>query len=292
MQMPPDPKRGRKAPIKGLEVVIEARNQAIARTVAFLLRVASDIRDGGSFFADLAGPLEIIECHPASARTLAPGRRATKSTPNIPLDCMLAVKLARRRASIYAASKLWLSYQQVSIPGIDLDPTRSATLPKSPYPFDHVAYAQAIVLAYGVLEELGLDVRASIKNPSLINGVWNPVVQENLIKRLQDAGVDLREQYVWNLRAAKTRLERERPPRFVSKTPWSKWDVRDGFVEVVDAIAHVSWLRSKVSAHKSKYEFMRALSAYDVANAQYLARRLLLEAMGFWRTDLKFYSLA
>jgi hypothetical protein len=37
---------------------------------------------------------------------------------------------------------------------------------------------------------------------------------------------------------------------------------------------------------------MRALSAYDVANAQYLARRLLLEAMGFWRTDLKFYSLA
>ena len=59
--------------------------------------------------------------------------------------------------------------------------------------------------------------------------------------------------------------------------------MRDVFVEVVDAIAHVSWLRSRVAAHRMDESLVKVLSQYEVANAQFLARRLLLEKMGFWR---------
>ncbi|MGH9612079.1 MAG: hypothetical protein ACRD4P_03255, partial [Bryobacteraceae bacterium] len=64
--------------------------------------------------------------------------------------------------------------------------------------------------------------------------------------------------------------------------PWAQWDVRDALVELVDAIAHVSWLRSKISSHRMKHDLVQLVSVYDVANAQFLARRLLLESLGFW----------
>jgi hypothetical protein len=183
---------------------------------------------------------------------------------------------------VYALSKLNLSLQIYSLPVIELDPSHSATVPKSPYPSDHVALAYAIVLANSVLEELGLEIRASQKNPSFRNGEWNPLVRDNLVERLTKAGIDLSEKYLWDLRGGKTALERARRPRIISNAPWATWNVRSGMVEVVDAIAHVDWLRSKVSAHRLKPEFAKVLSAYDAANAQFLARRLLLESAGFW----------
>jgi len=269
----------------GREVVINAHDESAARKAAFLIQAASDLLEGSSFFSHLGGSLELCElnkAHVAKSQDQCP-ERAIRSTPNIPVDCLLAAKLGRSRALTYALSKIWLSYQMLSIAGIDLDPTHSPTIPKSPYPFDHVAYAQAIVLAYAAIEELGLEIRSSAQKPSRIGGEWNPEVRDDLIQRLREAGVDLDEKYLWNLRGPRTVLERERPPRLISKTPWAKWNVRDGVVEVIDAIAHVSWLRSKVSAHRSKFEFMRVLSVYEVVNCQYLARRLLLEKCGFWR---------
>lgn len=269
----------------GREVLIEARNEIVARKAAFLIQAASDVLDGSSTLSQLSGPLELWDLKKAhtSGREHQDQSRAIRCTQNIPRDCLCAIKITRRRALTYALSKVWLSYQMFSITGIDLDPAHSATLPKSPYPFDHVAYAQAIVLAYAAIEELGLEIRASAKRPSYIDGKWNPEVRDELVERLKSAGINLDEKYSWGVRGPKTFLERQRPPRLISRTPWTQWNIRDGYMEVVDAIAHVSWLRSKVSAHRSKYEFMRALSVYDVANSQYLARRLLLERCGFWR---------
>ena len=288
-EMPHGPTITSKRSVKGRAVVIKARNESAARKAAFLIQAAAEIWRGGSFLSDgIAEPIEIVQYKCDQAEKVNPN--SYRCFFDIPLACMLAIKASRRREWIYAVSKLWLSYRQFSVFKEDLDPSRWDRLPnpKSPYPFDHVAYSQAIVLAYGVLEQLGLEIRASSQNPSFDkNGAWNPNVRGHLEGRLRRAGIDLTEQYAWDLRGSKTRLERERPPKFVKNAPWSQWNVRDGFVEVIDAIAHVSWLRSKVSAHKSKYEFMRALSVYDVANAQYLARRLLLESFGFWKNDHK-----
>jgi len=56
---------------------------------------------------------------------------------------------------------------------------------------------------------------------------------------------------------------------------------------VIDAINYASFLRSSIAAHKSDPNMLRVLSIYDVANVQFLARRLILETMGFWRFERK-----
>jgi hypothetical protein len=268
-------------------VAINARNEETARTAAFLIEAAYGVIEGNSSFSTLAGQTELCELKkcPLKEADDRPIGRQILSTQNIPAGCLLAVKTALSRPLTYALAKIWMSYQMFSIDGLDLDPANFPVLPKSPHPFDHIAYAQAIVLAYAAIEELALEIRASAQNPSRKNGKWNPEVRNDLIKRLQKAGIDLDEKFPWNLRGPTTKLEQGHPPQVISPAPWAKWRVRDGFVEVIDAIAHASWLRSKVSAHRSRYEFMRVLSVYEVANCQYLARRLFLERCGFWRSE-------
>jgi hypothetical protein len=58
--------------------------------------------------------------------------------------------------------------------------------------------------------------------------------------------------------------------------------VRDEDVAVVDAIADLRWLRSAVAAHDVK-DLASLLSIYDVANAQYMARRSILASLGLER---------
>lgn len=201
--------------------------------------------------------------------------------PDIPRACKIALRVTSRRAYEYALSKWKLSHRVVSVPVIDFDPSQSERMPKSPYAFDHVRYAYAIIMCYSVLEELGLEVRASKEQPSTIKGEWNPAVKDELMKRLKRARVNVTEKFDWMIRGQRTKLEKEHPARVVSPAPWAQWDVRDAVVELVDAIAHVSWLRSKISSHRMKHDLVRLLSIYDVANAQFLVRRLLLEPSDF-----------
>jgi hypothetical protein len=49
----------------------------------------------------------------------------------------------------------------------------------------------------------------------------------------------------------------------------------------IDAIRLASFLRSKVFSHKMK-ELASSLNSYDIENVKHLARRLLLETLGFW----------
>jgi hypothetical protein len=183
-------------------VAINARNEETARTAAFLIEAAYAVIKGNSSFSTLAGQTELCElkkCHLKEADD-RPIRRQILSTQNIPAGCLLAVKMTLSRPLTYALAKIWMSYQMFSIGGFDLDPAIIPVLPKSPHPFDHIAYAQAIVLAYAAIEELALEIRASAQNPSRKNGQWNPEVRNDLIKRLQKAGVDLDEKFPWNLR--------------------------------------------------------------------------------------------
>jgi hypothetical protein len=282
-------RRGRAVRRNGKEVAIEARDDAAAKRIAFMLDASAQCLDGSAFLSWFGGRIELKKIAKRLGRQRADvdveEPRATRSYANIPLECQLAIKTIRRRARIYALTKLWLSYQVFSVDSIDLDPSHSATIRKSGSPVDHVSYATAIVLAYSVIEELGLEIRASPQRPSTINGEWNLVVKDEPKARLQAAGIDIAETYHWQIRGSKTKLEQERHARKIKRSPWARWKVRDVEVALVDAIAHVSWLRSRVSAHRTKYEFVRVLSVYDVANAQYLARRLFLESVGFWRLD-------
>ena len=196
----------------------------------------------------------------------------------------MAVKAESDQRFVYAIANVWLSYRLFSIGSMDLDPghTHVPSIPRPKHPAEQVGLANALLLAYKALEWLELDVRASRENPSTINGQWNPKVKADLVDRLSGAGVDLKEKFDWAVRGWITKLEEKRPPRAVCRSPWSDWPVRDVEVEVVDAIAHVEWLRDKLAAHRASLELLEGLGIYEVANAQYLARRLFLEALGFW----------
>jgi hypothetical protein len=60
----------------------------------------------------------------------------------------------------------------------------------------------------------------------------------------------------------------------------------DSEIPVIDAIAYAEWLRSGVASHAVN-DLTPVLSPYDVINVQHVARRLLLETLGFWRWSEK-----
>jgi hypothetical protein len=201
---------------------------------------------------------------------------------DLPQAFIIAAKASHRRAYQYALFKHLLSHQIFSTSIMDLDPshwwpTRFVFASAE----HHVRCAYAILVAYSILEELSLELRATQENPSTIGGKWNPKVKGELEARLRKAGVDLSETILWTMRDTPTKIERTRPPRIQSKAEWAGWKVRDSELEVIDAIAYASWLRSKLSAHRLR-ELAGSLNYYDVANVQHLARRLLLERLGFW----------
>jgi hypothetical protein len=196
--------------------------------------------------------------------------------------CIVASKGSYRKYYQYALYKYRLSQRSFHTVIHDLDPSEwysQRFVFRSPE--HHVRCAQAIGLAYAVIEELGLEIRANQQNPSFINGAWNPKVKTDLEQRLIKAGVNLSEKELWTMRDTPTRIERERPVSGVKKARWAYSKIRDINIEVVDAIARASWLRSKVSAHRL-IAISSSLNYYDVANMQYLARRLLLESLGLW----------
>jgi poly-gamma-glutamate hydrolase-like protein len=151
--------------------------------------------------------------------------------------------------------------------------------------------AEEIVFLGGLDEERQKKFRDSLisaqKPSKLPDGSWNPPVKGDLEARLRRGHIDLAESFPWNLRGPRTRIERKRPPEVFTKAEWARWNVRDGEMKVIDAIDYASFLRSKIAAHKSDPKMVRVLSIYDVANVQLLARRLILETMGFWRFERK-----
>ena len=142
--------------------------------------------------------------------------------------------------------------------------------------------AHCIISAYSVIEELGLEVRASNQKPSVLNGKWNPIVLADLENRLKAAGIDLSDTFPWLLRVTRRKIEMKKSLPITKPASWAYGRVRDHEVNITDAIAYASWLRSNVSSHTIK-ETTRRLTAYDVANVQHLARRLILESIGEWK---------
>ena len=205
-------------------------------------------------------------------------------TMDLPMACLVAAKVSFKLEYVYALAKLRVSFELASAPPKDLDPSQSDNIPKSPFPEDHVRMAQALIAAWSCVEELGFDVRASSKKPSkLPDGTWNPPVKADLEHRLRRGGVDLAEPLSWNVRGPRTRIERKKRPPVFTKAEWARWNVRDGDMEIIDAINYASYVRSSIAAHRSDKKMIRVLSIYDVVNTQFLARRLLLERLGLWR---------
>ena len=204
-------------------------------------------------------------------------------TSYFPLACMIAARASHRRSYKYALAKFGFASRLHSIFQVDIDPSYSTDhLGISPYIENHVRFANAIIAAYSVIEEIGLEVRASASNPSMIKGKWNPKVKDDLERRLKKAGIKQQETWPWDLRGKPTRVEKSKQLPSKGKCKWAKGPyIRDCELEIMDAINTASYLRSKISSHKMN-PLVSSLTSYDIENVRGLARRLLLGVLGFW----------
>jgi len=271
---------------RGREVMISAASKVSAQRAVGLVHAASVLLWNDPLIANLVWTVERAV---DEAKSLEEGRRPffQINTQDLPLSCLIAAKASRKRQLVYALHKFIVSCQIYSPNLRNLDPAERFHFALSKFAEDHVRFAFAIIAAYSVVEELGLGVRVTKDHPqSYVNGQWDAAVKTDLERRLRESDVVLNETILWHLRATPTRLERMRPPRIQGKFRWARGPVRDSQMEVVDAIAHASWLRSKVSSHRLTDKVV-SLSPYDVANVQHLARRLLLERLGFWNYHLR-----
>jgi hypothetical protein len=198
------------------------------------------------------------------------------SASGFTLSSLIAQRASMKRKFVYAIAlyheslALHLSLDVDHMPGLFPYQHRSIN------PRDHVRFAYAIVIAYAVLEQLGL----SLHGECFRNKAWIIEKRSELEQRLKNAGIKLNETLMWTLRGGKTKLEAERPPTIVRKCAWSCGQIRDCQIEFVDAIADLRWLRSRVAAHDVDI-LASKLSVHDVRNAQLVARRAILESMGF-----------
>lgn len=266
-------------------VVIHAKSRHRAQYANDLIRASSCAIDGN---LPLLGDRKTVETldgdeksNPEDLHSESLSIRSHSMSGGLPLACILAAKVSHRKAYQYALFKYLLSLELFSTNIMDLDPShwRSAK-----FVFDsaehHVHCAYSIVAAYSVLEDLGLEIRASTQSPSTIGGKWNPKVKAELEIRLTKAGIDISDTFLWTMRDTPTKIEKTKAPEIKTKADWTYLKVRDREVQLIDAIAYVSWIRSKISAHKLN-DLSASLNYYEVANVQYLARRLLLERLGF-----------
>jgi len=272
----------------GGEVLIRARTRLAAQRRLHLILASIALIEGSvSFIPDdmvalpIDGDCEDLE-H-LRGTSFFPGRKATFSTPAISDACLLAVRCSRRRHLQYALYKLYLSLRAVSPEMVDLDPSHAQRkFSIEPDPLHRVFLANAVTLAYSAIEEMQLEIRASERNPTLLtNKTWNPKVKNDLEQRLIKAGISVGEDQLWTLRGPPTRLERKLKFFTSVKPSWSKGPVvRDVLVPIAEALRIASWLRSKVTTHRF-VDSSRSLTVYDAHNVQFLARRLLLEQLGW-----------
>jgi len=223
-------------------------------------------------------------------RSLFDLSRGTLNIGGIPKACLLAARASKRRRCQYALIKYRFSTKLYGVLVVDLEPFRSDHLRLSHFADDHVAFSHAITAAYSAIEDLGLELRASHKLPSRINGQWNPVVKADLEQRLVAAGVSLTDPILWTIRGPRTRIQRQRQVLISAKVRWAAGAmVRDSDVALIDAIAYADWLRDKIATHAAK-GLTPSLSPYDVINVQHVARRLIMEVLGLWRQPQERHS--
>ena len=201
--------------------------------------------------------------------------------------CQIAKAVWHSRALIYAIEKLKLSWRLDSFTPHSASPGYGQIFENEhAETVYHTKAAFAIIAAHSVIEELKLEVRSSSKKKRFLDndtGTWNPDVFGELEKRLIEAGVNLSKNFLWVYRGEPTEVENSMKPVLGVLAKYSDGAVvRDREMHVIDAIHYVGYLRNFLAAHKFA-EIIRTISPYDVFNTQDLARRLLLESIGFWK---------
>lgn len=205
--------------------------------------------------------------------------------------CQLAHLAINDSSTIYAIEKYKISLELSSF-------TPHSAHPKYGQVFDnydiqhhaHTRSAFAMISAFSAIEELGLEIRASKKNPRFTDKkwwTWNKKVLSDITQRLDDSGISESLTFDWIYRGHPTKIEEGIKPLFGFDSQWNKYgkSVRDKTLTFPEAIQNASYLRNFIAAHKFN-ELTQYISPYDVFNIQSLARELILRKLWLWETML------
>lgn len=210
---------------------------------------------------------------------------------NIAFGCLIAEKTINDNNLVYAIEKYKTSIDLTSFHPYSADPRYGQVFDNYYLKRDyHTKAAFAIITAFAVIEELGLEIRSSQKNPRFLNkdtGEWNSEVLSDIQQRLNKNNISNEITYDWVYRGTPTRIEQTIKPYFGFDSEWTKYGeaVRDKTLTIPEAIHNASYLRNFIAAHKFT-DLTQYISPYDVFNVQMLARKLILIKLGLWETML------
>lgn len=275
--------------VRGKEILIESEEKETAENVASLIQIGTllgypNMQDA----PERSGADEVKEEIEKFMRG-EPFCNWFTFQENALYGCKVAVAAWADPALRYAIEKYMLSLDLDSITPHSASPRHGQIFHNkfTEYSY-HVGAATTVFLAYSVIEELGLEIRSSSKEPRFLDnerGEWNPVVKEDTEQRLRDRGIDLSESIHWIYRGEPSTLEQTIKPQLGLPAEYANGDIiRDREMEVIDAIHKASYIRNFIVAHKYS-ERVSDLGPYDVHNIQLLARRLILSSLGLYRKD-------
>lgn len=215
-----------------------------------------------------------------------------KKIKNIAFGCLIAEKTIKDNQLVYAIEKYKTSIGLISFDPNSVDPRYGQVFDNHDIKREyHTKAASAIISAFSVIEELGLEVRSSQNKPRFTRpevGEWNSEVLADTKKRLNESNIPNEVTFDWVYRGTPTRIEQEIKPYFGFDSEWTKYGeaVRDKTMTMPDAIHNASYLRNFIAAHRFK-ELTQYISPYDVYNVQTLARVLILNRLGLWQTMIE-----
>jgi hypothetical protein len=233
----------------------------------------------------LAMPQDLDDLEDLTKYDLLGSGQNTLARDDVVLATKIAAKLSRKRHLQYATYKLQPSLITCSAHYMDVRPNYyKKQFYVARHPNHHVQMSTAITLAYSAIEELQLEPRSIAARPvKMQDGSWEPSALADLNSRLEKARIDVALPLVWTLQGSPTRIDKSRRAPRGGKQSWSKGLVRDKAVNIQDALVAASWMRSRCTTHRYTKE-TKSISMFDVHDVQFLARRLLLETLGTWKS--------
>ncbi len=275
----------------GLEFIINAESFEIAQNILFNVLCAAAVIEGTVMWSNEAhyphefGTIDEVKGHEFTYKPVK-----AFSNLSIPYYFHLAILANKDIQLANSIVKYQLSTEIYSQHYMDLHEV--IDWKKTDFNYIQMRFAYAIITAYSVIEELGLEIRASKEKPSrLKDGYWNPIVKDDLTRRLKSSNIQVSEDISWMIRGDATSIESKKSIKTSRTAEWADLSgykneffisINDGYVSLHDAIDYISYLRSKISSHRVGDRIMD-LSVFDVANAQHLVRRLILEKVGQWK---------
>lgn len=232
---------------------------------AALLLIGSDYKDIRRFESSQSWETDVPQAFLMHERP-----RAFYSYERLVKAAQVSAKASHKKTYQYALYRLLISKRICDVDYLVTHSKYGEVISNNPY--QHAVYSQAIVAAYGAIEELNLHMK------KVENNRYSEAQKQNLMARLQKIKLNGEADFYWLKRSPAKKIENAFPFDRKRRVGLQFMHGDDCLVSLIDAIHRAGRLRNKVSAHKFN-DTTAALSAVDVLNLQNLARLLILASL-------------